>query len=310
MFLPVATDEGKRKNGLTVVVLVLEEGVDFRPHRITKRILFLLFLHIALHEELLQVFGVDVDNLPCRIAVFLGDTAALHDSRKIAVHIAHKDALPCRLRIIRMPCRRIVGRKNEVSRSLGLRLSVGILRSRIGADAVVLNLRFERGKRTVCIESRNSRNGEIAVLIVHGVVQPLVAHIHIVDAVLLVHSFQTASKGTVVVDTDDFRLPSGIVLVLVLQVELQFRETDAEVREIVGQFRIHQVEVAVLGEFLNAEGGKLPFLESLFQVGHFLTKLFFHLLAEFALSVVDGRKEIHKLLTLLEKLAFDKLLGC
>ena len=253
---------------------------------------------------------MDIDNLTCRIAVFLGDTAALHDSRKIAVHIAHKDALPCRLRIIRMSCRRIVTRKDEVRRAFGFRLSVGILRSRIGTDAVVTDFLFERSQRTVRVECRNSRNLEVVVLIVHGAVQPTVAHIHIVDTVLLVHTLQAASMGTVVVDTDNFRVPSRIVLVLVLQVELQFRKTDAEVREVVGEFGVHQIHVAVLQEFFYSLGGIFPFLESLFQVGHLLTELIFHLLAEFVLSVVGGREEIHKLLTFLEELAFDELLRC
>ena len=309
MFLAVATDEGKRKDGLPVVLLVLQELVDFLPHLVAEVVLVFHLLHLLLHVELRQVFGVDVDNLTRRIAVLLGNGTVLDDGRCVLVHITLEDALPCHIRIVRTTRRRVVARKDEMRRTLALVLAVGILLTVIGTDAGVSDLLTERFHRTVWVEGRDGRDVTI-VHILHRRVEPCVAYIHIVDAVLLVHALQAGGTASVVVDTDNLRCPSSVVRIACLLVELKFREADAVMTHVACQVRVHQVEVGVLHELLHLLVGSAPCVQCFFRRLDFFGKLRFHLTGDFLLHV--GRsfrhraEEIEQSLALVVQIAFKE----
>ena len=309
VFLAVATDEGKRKDSLPVVLLVLQELVNLLPHLVAEVVLVFHLFHLLLHVELREVFGMDVDNLTRRVAVLLGDGAVLDDGRCILVHITLEDALPCYIRIVRTTRRRVVARKDEVRRPFALVLAVGILLPVVGTDAGVTDLLTERFHRTVRVKGRDGRDVTI-VHILHRRIEPCVAYIHIVDAVLLVHAFQAGGTASVVVDADNLRCPSGIIRIACLLVELQFREADAVVTHVACQVRIHEVEVGILHELLYLLVGSSPNVQCFFRRLDFFGKLCLHLTGDFLLHIRwyfrHRAEEIEESLALVVQITFEE----
>ena len=191
MLLAIRTSEGEREDGLPVVSVVLEEGVDLCPHLVAQSVLLLGLGGVHLRVELLQVVGVDVDNLTCRVAVLLRYAAVLDDSAGVLIHIAIHDAVPRQFGVVVAAYRGVVEGHDEVRGALRLGLAIGGGASRVGADAVVAHLLLQRLQGAVGVKGRHGCYlGVFAGD--NAAVHPLIRYIYIVDTARLVLALQAA----------------------------------------------------------------------------------------------------------------------